>query len=209
LWSTHFRTGGARGTNQTPLNCLKITGASKRPECQDTFLQLHITSQTSLYMENVWPWIADHNLDYPDHSQIDIFNARTILVESQGLLWMYGTSAEHSVFSQYQFLNAQNIFLEQAQTESAYYQSEPPAPEPFTSLASWTDPVFDSGSINDNTCAKGYGIDITNEKNIYIYNAGLYSFFRNWNTSCIGKPTDSYCQKAMFRILGNTQNIYI
>ncbi|CAF3843762.1 unnamed protein product [Adineta steineri] len=179
LWSTHFRTGGARGTNQTPLNCLKITGASKRPECQDTFLQLHITSQTSLYMENVWPWIADHNLDYPDHSQIDIFNARTILVERQ------------------------------AQTESAYYQSEPPAPEPFTSLASWTDPVFDSCSINDNTCAKGYGIDITNGKNIYIYNAGLYSFFQNWNTSCIGTPTDSYCQKAMFRIQGNTQNVYI
>ncbi|CAF0850463.1 unnamed protein product [Adineta steineri] len=92
---------------------------------------------------------------------------------------MYGTSAEHSVFYQYQFLNAQNIFFGQAQTESAYYQSEPPAPEPFTSLASWTNPVFDSCSINDNTCAKGYGIDITNGKNIYIYNASLCSFFQN------------------------------
>ncbi|CAF1102178.1 unnamed protein product [Adineta steineri] len=209
LWSTHFRTGGARGTDLTPLNCLKLTSAVNRPECQGAFLQLHVTSQTSLYMENVWLWVADHNLDYPDHSQIDLFNGRTILVESQGPVWMYGTSAEHSVFYQYQFLNAQNIFLGQAQTESAYFQGVPPAPQPFTSLAAWSDPVFDSCSANDYTCAKGYGIDIINSKNIYVYNAGLYSFFESWNTSCIDTPNNKYCQKEMFRIQGNTQDVYL
>ncbi|UJR24804.1 hypothetical protein I4U23_006179 [Adineta vaga] len=209
LWSTHFRTGGAKGTDQSPLNCMKLTGAHKRPECQGAFLQLHITSRTSLYMENVWLWVADHNLDYPDHSQIDIFNARTILVESEGPLWMYGTSAEHSVFYQYQFLNAKNIFLGQAQTESAYFQSEPPAPEPFTSLAAWSDPVFDECTAGDSGCTKGWGLDIINGTNIYIYNAGLYSFFQNWNTSCIGTSDNKYCQDGIFRIRGNSDKVYL
>jgi glucan 1,3-beta-glucosidase len=210
LWSTHFRTGGAKGTNQSPLNCAKLTGAGNRPECQGAFLQLHISSLTSLYMENVWLWVADHNLDYPSHDQIDIFNARTILVESQGPLWMYGTSAEHSVFYQYHFVNAKNVFLGQAQTESAYYQGIPPAPQPFTPLTNWADPVFDKcPATNDVSCAKGWGIDIINATNMYIYNAGLYSFFQNWSTDCIGTSKNSYCQDGIFRSRGNSQKLYV
>ncbi|CAF4337533.1 unnamed protein product [Rotaria sp. Silwood2] len=209
LWSTHFRTGGAKGTNQTPSNCLKLTGASQRTECQGAFLQLHVTSSASLYMENTWLWVADHNLDYPDHSQIDIFNARTILVESQGPLWMYGTAAEHSVLYQYHFVNAKNIFLGQAQTETGYFQSNPPAPEPFTSLTNWFDPVFDMCSKDKFSCTKGWSLDINNTTNMYIYNAGLYSFFQNWNTSCIGTSANSYCQDTLFRIRGNSQNLYL
>ena len=209
LWSTHFRTGGASGTNQTPTNCLKLSGVYRKPECRGAFLQLHITPPTSLYMENVWLWVADHNLDYPDHSQIDIFNARTILVESEGPLWMYGTSAEHSVLYQYQFLNAKNVFLGQAQTESAYFQSNPAAPVPFASLAAWADPVFDQCATKEETCAKGWGIDIINTTNLYVYNAGLYSFFQNWNTSCIGTGDNRYCQDSIFRIRGDAQKVYL
>ncbi|CAF0855233.1 unnamed protein product [Didymodactylos carnosus] len=209
LWSTHFRTGGAKGTNQTPSNCLKLTGASNRSECQGAFLQLHISPLGSLYMENTWLWVADHNLDYPDHSQIDIFNARTILVESEGPLWMYGTSAEHSVLYQYQFVNAKNIFFGQAQTESAYFQSNPPAPVPFTPLAAWSDPVFDACPTGGTNCAKGWGVDIINATNMYIYNAGLYSFFQNWSTSCIGTGDNRYCQDAIFRVRGNSQKLYL
>ena len=209
LWSTHFRTGGAKGTNQSPSNCAKLSGASKRPECQGAFLQLHITPLTSLYMENTWLWVADHNLDYPSHEQIDIFNARTILVESQGPLWMYGTAAEHSVLYQYYFVNAKNIFLGQAQTESAYFQSEPRAPEPFTSLTAWTDPVFDQCPSTDTSCAKGWAIDIINGTNMYIYNAGLYSFFQNWSTTCIGTAENRYCQDGIFRIRGKSDKVYL
>jgi glucan 1,3-beta-glucosidase len=209
LWSTHFRTGGAKGTNQHPSNCRKLTGALARPECQGAFLQLHISPPTSLYMENVWLWVADHNLDYPDHDQIDLFNARTILVESQGPLWMYGTSAEHSVLYQYQFVNTKNTFFGQAQTESAYFQNEPPAPQPFTSLAAWSDPNFGQCAANDITCGKGWGVDIINATNLYLYNAGLYSFFQKWNTSCIATPDNRYCQDGMFRIQGNSKNVYL
>jgi hypothetical protein len=209
LWSTHFRTGGAKGTNQSTSNCLKLTEAIKRPECQGAFLQMHITPLSSLYMENTWLWTADHNLDYPDHSEIDIFNARTILIESQGPVWMYGTAAEHSILYQYHFVNAKNIFIGQAQTESAYFQSNPPAPQPYTSLPAWSDPVFDSCPTNDSSCAKGWAMDIFNSTNIYIYNAGLYSFFQSWSTSCIGTQDNHYCQDGIFRIRGNSGNIYI
>ncbi len=209
LWSTNFRTGGAKGTNQSPSNCLKLTGAIQRPECQGAFLQMHITPMTSLYMENTWLWTADHSLDYPDHSQIDIFNGRTILVESQGPLWMYATAAEHSVLYQYHFRNSKNVFIAQAQTETGYFQTNPPAPQPFTSLPAWSDPVFDSCPTTDSSCAKAWAMDINNSTNIYIYNAGLYSFFQSWSTSCIGTGSDKYCQDGIFRIQGNSDTIYL
>lgn len=209
LWSTHFRSGGAKGTKQSPSNCQKLTDASNRTECQGAFLQLHVLPFTSLYMENTWLWTADHNLDYPSHEQIDIFNGRTILMESQGPVWMYGTAAEHSVLYQYHFVGAKNIFVAQAQTETGYFQTNPPAPYPFSSLDEWFDPVFDQCSTNDTTCAKGWAIDIINATNIYIYNAGLYSFFQNWNTSCIGTSNNRYCQQSNFKIQGSTDRVYI
>jgi glucan 1,3-beta-glucosidase len=209
LWSTHFRSGGAKGTLQSPSNCAKLSGASKRPECQGAFLQLHITPQTSLYMENNWLWTADHNLDYPSHEQIDILNARTVLIESQGPLWMYGTAAEHSVLYQYHFVGAKNVLVGQAQTESAYFQNDPPAPEPFTSLTNWSDPVFDQCSPADTSCAKGWAMDIVNGTNMYIYNAGLYSFFQNWVTTCIGTPKNQYCQDGIYRVQGKSEKVYL
>jgi hypothetical protein len=209
LWSTHFRTGGAKGTNQSPSNCLKLTGAVEKAECQGAFLQMHITPFTSLYMENNWLWTSDHNLDYPDHSQIDVFNTRTFLIESQGPLWMYGTASEHSTLYQYYFHNAKNILVGQAQTETAYYQSNPPAPKPFNSLPAWADPVFNSCPTNDSSCTKGWAMDIFNSTNIFIYNAGLYSFFQTWSTDCIGTSSDKYCQDEIFRIRGNSQNVFL
>jgi hypothetical protein len=36
-------------------------------------------------MENVWVWVADHDLDKVTQDQIDIYVARGVLIESQGL----------------------------------------------------------------------------------------------------------------------------
>jgi glucan 1,3-beta-glucosidase len=122
---------------------------------------------------------------------------------------MYATAAEHSVLYQYYFRNAKNIFIGQAQTESAYFQTNPPAPVPFTPLPAWFDPVFDGCPTNDSSCAKGWAMDIVNATNIYIYNAGLYSFFQSWNTSCIGTSDDRYCQNEVFRIRGTFEKVYL
>jgi hypothetical protein len=65
------------------------------------FMLLHITRESSGYFENVWAWVADHDLDnelnalayetlegIPLNVQTDIsvYAGRGILVESQGTL---------------------------------------------------------------------------------------------------------------------------
>lgn len=42
---------------------------------------LHMTYRSSGYLENVWAWVADHDLDSgPSQTQIDIDVARGILL---------------------------------------------------------------------------------------------------------------------------------
>lgn len=37
---------------------------------------LHLTRHSSAYLENVWAWTADHDIDDPSETQIDIYVAR-------------------------------------------------------------------------------------------------------------------------------------
>lgn len=46
-------------------------------------------------------------------SQISVYGARGMLIESQGPSWFYGTGSEHSVLYQYQLSNAQNVSHDQ------------------------------------------------------------------------------------------------
>ena len=72
--------------------------------------------RSSGYFENVWAWVADHDIDYPlngandsSASQVSIYSGRGILIESQGPSWFYGTASEHSVLYQYQLLDAKDV----------------------------------------------------------------------------------------------------
>jgi glucan 1,3-beta-glucosidase len=105
LWDVHFRVGGTAGTqlqqdtclgNSTTTTTQGIPSAQFVPDCAGSFLMLHITQQATAYVENVWLWVADHELDIATHSEVNIFNGRGMLVESQGPVWLYGTSVEHS-----------------------------------------------------------------------------------------------------------------
>jgi glucan 1,3-beta-glucosidase len=60
-------------------------------------MMLHITSESSGYFENMWAWVADHDLDDALNTQISVAVARGILVESQGPTWFLGTASEHSI----------------------------------------------------------------------------------------------------------------
>jgi glucan 1,3-beta-glucosidase len=44
---------------------------------------------------------------------------------------------------------------------------------------------------------------------MYIYNAGLYSFFQSWSTDCIETRNNRYCQDGIFRIQGNSEKVYL
>ena len=87
---------------------------------------MHITKSGSCYMENVWGWTADHDIDA--HSQINVYNSRGFLCESQGPVWLYGTAMEHSVYYQYNFYGAANVMMGMIQTETPYYQPSTKTP---------------------------------------------------------------------------------
>ena len=105
MWDVHWRIGGSAGTQLQSDTCSSNPNvtANANPNCEAAFLLLHVTSQASIYLENNWAWVADHELDLKDHNQLDIYNGRGILIESEnGPVWMYGTSSEHSVLYNFQ-----------------------------------------------------------------------------------------------------------
>lgn len=116
-------------------------------------------------------------------------------------MYSIGTSVEHHTLYQYQFSSTKNIFMGQIQTETAYYQPNPPATMPFAYDAMLKDPNFASICANNgNATCNGYGVRVV-DSDLLIYGAGLYSFFNNYDTSCEGPP--AACQKSIFSIEGS------
>ena len=75
---SHFRIGGAAGTELQVANCPRLSGAVK-PACIAGSLLLHLTKTSSAYLENIWVWTADHDLDDKpslSEAQVDIYVAR-------------------------------------------------------------------------------------------------------------------------------------
>ncbi|KAK4238969.1 pectate lyase superfamily protein-domain-containing protein [Achaetomium macrosporum] len=153
------------------------------PNCFGAFMMLHIRAGGSAYLENTWYWI-------------DVFNGRGVLIEGEGPVWGWGTASEHSVLYNYQFNNASNIFLGHIQTETPYYQGNPDATKPFTVNSAFADPDFAASCADDQTglCKRSWGVRAVNSKDIFVYGAGLYSFFDNYSQDCL--KTES-CQSNM------------
>ena len=120
MWDVHFRIGGTAGTGLQSDTCPKpdsgITTADEK--CEGAFLLLHVTSHASIYVENCWFWVADHELDLPDQKQVNIYNGRGVLIESQGPVWMYGTASEHNQLYNYQIAHAKDVYMSAIQTET-------------------------------------------------------------------------------------------
>lgn len=202
MWDVHFRIGGSAGTELQSDKCSKnpTVTAPANASCEGAFMLLHVTEKATIYLENNWFWVADHELDLSDHNQINIFNGRGVYIESAaGPVWMYGTSSEHNVLYNYQISNAANIFMALIQTETPYFQSNPNAITPFTVDASMNDPDFSTfcSASNTDKCPKAWGLRITGSSDVLIYGAGLYSFFDNYDQTCL--DTES-CQDNMVSI---------
>lgn len=100
------------------------------------------------------------------------------------------------------------------QTETPYYQPTPPAPAPFSINSVWNDPAVNGSA---------WALNIAQSSNIYIFGAGLYSFFivsqvplflassilKSWQSlseSC--KPTFN-CQNSLALIDQNSPSVFI
>ncbi|XXH05145.1 hypothetical protein Hte_011570 [Hypoxylon texense] len=200
MWDVHFRIGGTAGTELQSDKCTMNNETTTTPtdECMGTFMMLHLTQTGSAYVENCWFWVADHELDMDDHNQINIFNGRGVLIESQKPVWFWGTASEHSILYNYQVSNAENVFIGVAQTETAYYQGNPAAPAGTSVLEGYFDPDFEKscGGSSD-TCARTWGLRVTNSSAVYVYGAGMYSFFNNYAQQCVEEEN---CQDNMISI---------
>ena len=201
MWDVHVRIGGTAGTNLQADVCSKnpTVIAAANPACEGAFLLLHVTKQATIYLEGNWFWTADHELDISTHNQLNIFNGRGVLIESaSGPVWMYGTSSEHSVLYNYQISNAANVYMALIQTETPYFQSNPNAFTPFTVNSAYSDPDFSTscGSVTD-LCPKSWGLRVLNSEDIYVYGAGLYSFFDNYSQDCLANEG---CQSNMVSV---------
>ena len=209
MWDVHFRIGGSAGTELQSDKCAKnpnvTTSADKISACSGAFLLLHITSKGSVYLENNWFWVADHELDRSDHNQIDIFNGRGVLVEStEGPVWMYGTSSEHSQLYNYQVASAKNIYMGIIQSETPYMQANPNAlAGGFKPSTTYSDPDF--CDCKTDACKKAWALRVVGSSDILVYGAGLYSFFDNYGQTCLNSES---CQENMVSIEGSS-DIYL
>ncbi|KAK6535514.1 hypothetical protein TWF694_001969 [Orbilia ellipsospora] len=216
MWDCHTRVGGAIGTGLTSTQCPpSTTGVDSG--CTAGSLMMHITKWASVYLENVWLWVADHDIDDPDvasdsndMTQCSIYVARGLLIESSGPVWLYGTASEHSVLYQYSFAGASNIFATMIQTESPYYQPTPKPPAPFaTSLVGYFegDPSYTGCPGTGYGCDSAWALLITGSDAIYIAGAGLYSWFTSYDQSvCVDA---SNCQTALIQMTNNGEGVQI
>ncbi|KAJ7184275.1 exo-beta-1,3-glucanase [Mycena filopes] len=188
-WDTHIRLGGAAGTNLEIAQCLPGNDDSG---CMAAFMALHLTRDSTAYLEGLWVWAADHTIDEDGITQLNIFSGRGILSESQGPVWMIGTASEHHTLYQYNLVNSKDHFLGFAQTETPYFQPlSTPLPYPFITTTKYSDPV----SPPDLNMA--WGIVVQSSSDIMIFGAGLYSFYTNYSQACLETRN---CQNQILNI---------
>ncbi|KAF5017714.1 hypothetical protein F66182_10335 [Fusarium sp. NRRL 66182] len=208
LWDVHFRIGGSAGTELQSDTCKKTPNVTTSPDpnCVAAFMLFHMTKEASAYLENTWFWVADHELDLSDHSQINIYNGRGVLIESTKGAWLWGTASEHNQLYNYHLQDAANVYMSHIQTETAYMQGNPDATVPFVANPKYFDPDFKADCpANSNRCARTWGLRAVNSKDVFVYGGGLYSFFDNYEQVCVGQNN---CQDNMISIESSSVHLY-
>lgn len=86
MWDVHTRIGGFTGSQQQVAQC--PTSAAVSAACEVAYMSMHITKTASdVYLENVWLWTADHDLDNADDTRISVYSGRGLLVEGKNI-WL-------------------------------------------------------------------------------------------------------------------------
>ncbi|KAJ7068790.1 exo-beta-1,3-glucanase [Mycena amicta] len=194
-WDVHVRIGGAIGTDMQISQCPTTSTATS---CMGAFLGLHILGGG--YFENLWVWTADHDLDDPGQGQINAFNARGVFIDhAPGPVWLVGTASEHAVFYQYSIVASNYVYMGMIQTETPYYQPTPAPPTPFSASSDWDDPSWGSSG-------SAWALNIVTSSHIYVYGAGLYSFFTSYTQDCKDSVN---CQKSLALIDNASDSVYL
>ncbi|KAH8666364.1 pectate lyase superfamily protein-domain-containing protein [Xylariales sp. PMI_506] len=213
MWDVHARVGGYTGSGLQVAECPKAPGDSTvNTNCIASYMSMHVTEAASgVYLENVWLWVADHDIDDASNTQITVYSGRGLLVEStNGPVWLYGTAVEHHALYQYQFVNAKNVFASELQTETPYYQPTPNAEAVFTPNTTLSDPDFSTSCAGASAnCAMAWGLRVLDSSDLLIYGAGHYSWFSSYVQDCTTFDTGEDCQQNIVSLEGTNSNINI
>lgn len=200
IFNTHFRIGGTSGTT-FEFDCF-----SQAEKCKAASGVIHLTPSSSAYIENLWGWTADHNLDANTTNKLAISTGRGLLVEATEGTWLVGTAMEHHTLYQYNYYNARNVFSAFQQTETPYWQGYGSVPAPDIWFPSLTpaDPNFSwcSGNSTDAQCPMALFENIVNSRDLFLYNGMVWTFFNNL-TTCPG----SHCQTNAIN-MGNSSQVF-
>jgi glucan 1,3-beta-glucosidase len=178
LWNSHFRIGGAAGSK------VKTVCSQSPTQCMAAWGMLHLTSTSSAYIENMWGWTADHDLDGgPDtvSGAPVIATGRGALVEATKGTWLVGTAMEHNTLYQYNFNLASNVASIFQQSETPYWQgpgrSDNLAPAPWTNHLQASDPKFNNCPASDALCRMAWFQVVSGANNIFMYGGCVWVFF--------------------------------
>ncbi|KAL0259013.1 hypothetical protein SLS55_006518 [Diplodia seriata] len=199
LWNTHFRVGGSNGS-KVQTNCAAGTSPA---QCKAAWGLLHLTDTSSAYIENMWGWTADHDLDGPYGEQV-IAVGRGALVEATKGTWLVGTGMEHNTLYEYNFWNAQNVYAAMQQSETPYWQgpnnsSWATAPYPWADNLIASDPDF-AGCNGDAYCGMAW-LERMNEgtSDLFLYGGALWTFFNGGVNKACTENGDN-CQQSAIEI---------
>ncbi|KAF6790375.1 glucan 1,3-beta-glucosidase [Colletotrichum sojae] len=211
MWDVHIRVGGFAGTQQQLEQCPTTPNATVTAEgvdknCIAAWMSMHVTkSASNLFMENCWLWVADHDLEDPDYKQVTVYAGRGMLIESAaGKIWLSASGVEHHTLYQYQLFQTRDVYLGMAQTETPYYQPNPPASIPFPRVKGYHDPDFATDckdhDPNGPPCEMAWGLRVIGSRNVVAFGAGLYSFFNNYSTKCCQIGAGARCQQRILDV---------
>jgi glucan 1,3-beta-glucosidase len=95
MWDVHVRVGGFAGSELQVAECpttphIPTPPAAIDDRCIASYMSMHITkTAANLYLESVWLWVADHDIDNSDNTQITIYAGRGLLIDqSAGPIWL-------------------------------------------------------------------------------------------------------------------------
>ncbi|OIW32653.1 exo-beta-1,3-glucanase [Coniochaeta ligniaria NRRL 30616] len=199
FWNSHMRVGGAMGSAVE-------TKCQGGVPCKAAFMLLHVTRTASVYIEDMWGWTADHDLD-GDFNQL-ISTGRGALVESVNGVWLVGTAMEHNTLYQYNLVGASNVFIGMQQCETVYWQGTGGpalAPFPWTPSQAYADPTFASCAEDDANCRMGWYQRIVGGSDLSVWSSGFWTFFNDVG-AC--QAVNGTCQDNAVEIIGDPERLF-
>ncbi|EGO54821.1 hypothetical protein NEUTE1DRAFT_49160 [Neurospora tetrasperma FGSC 2508] len=181
IWNSLVTVGGTRGAKALTDKC--VNPETDEP-CKAAFLGIHLASTSSVYLENVWNWVADHIAEEPiSPGGSNIAGKGGVLVEATKGTWLHALGSEHWWLYQLNLRKASNVLVTMLQSETNYDQGDNAVqvvPHPWTpDVEGWGDPDFGwcAGQENEKRCRMGFANYINGGSDIRTYASASWAFF--------------------------------